>query len=114
MASAARHQPVLRCIDLQARQTQSTSQSQNGQVWAPLVPNKHNLEELHLTSVPRNICRLPVYLRISNPVEDISDGDVDTTIMKGRSLLAMTGKNGRVFWSYHKKLDKTYQHGTKD
>lgn len=51
---------------------------------------------------------------ISNPMEGFEDGDVDTTIDKGRSLLAMTGKNGRVFWSFHEELDKRYYYGAPD
>ncbi|KAJ5341828.1 FAD binding domain protein [Penicillium brevicompactum] len=51
---------------------------------------------------------------ISNPMEGFEDGDVDTTIDKGRSLLAMTGKNGRVFWSFHEELDKRYYYGAAD
>jgi hypothetical protein len=51
---------------------------------------------------------------MSDQIEGFSDGDVDTTIDKGRSVLAMTGKNGRVFWSYYEKLHKTYQYGAED
>lgn len=51
---------------------------------------------------------------ISNAIEGFEDGDVDTTIDKGRSLLAVTGKNGRVFWSFHEALDKRYYYGAPD
>ena len=51
---------------------------------------------------------------ISNPVDGLSEGDVDTTFDKGRNMLTITGKHGRVYWFYHEKLDKLYQVGNKD
>ena len=51
---------------------------------------------------------------ISNPVDGLSEGDVDTTFDKGRNMLTITGKHGRVYWFYHEKLDKIYQVGARD
>lgn len=48
---------------------------------------------------------------ISNPIPGLEEGDVDTTVDDGASMLVITGKGGRVFWFYHEKLDKIYQHG---
>ncbi|KAM3537522.1 hypothetical protein ARSEF1564_009554 [Beauveria bassiana] len=51
---------------------------------------------------------------ISNPIDGLTEGDVDTVFDKGRSSLVITGKGGRVYWFYHEKLDKTYFAGTND
>lgn len=51
---------------------------------------------------------------ISNPVDGLSEGDVNNTFDKGRNMLTITGKHGRVYWFYHENLDKRYQVGTKD
>ena len=51
---------------------------------------------------------------ISDPVDGLNEGDVDTTFDKGRNVLTITGKHGRVYWFYHEKLDKLYHVGDKD
>lgn len=51
---------------------------------------------------------------ISDPVDGLNEGEVDTTFDKGRNILTITGKNGRVYWFYHEKLDKLYHVGAKD
>ncbi|KAJ3498607.1 hypothetical protein NLG97_g983 [Lecanicillium saksenae] len=51
---------------------------------------------------------------ISDPVDGLAEGEVDTVFDKGRSSLVITGKGGRVYWFYHEKLDKTYFAGSND
>ncbi|KAI8965513.1 FAD binding domain protein [Daldinia sp. FL1419] len=51
---------------------------------------------------------------ISDPVEGLHEGEVDTTFDKGRNMLVITGKNRRVYWFYHEKLDRLYHVGAKD
>ncbi|KAM3512971.1 hypothetical protein MY11210_003371 [Beauveria gryllotalpidicola] len=51
---------------------------------------------------------------ISDPVDGLTEGEVDTVFDKGRSSLTITGKGGRVYWFYHEKLKKTYSAGAKD
>jgi hypothetical protein len=51
---------------------------------------------------------------ISDPVDGLIEGTVDTLFDKGRSMLVITGKHGRVFWFYHEKLDKVYYTDAKD
>ncbi len=51
---------------------------------------------------------------ISDPVDGLAEGDVDTVFDKGRSSLTITGKGGRVYWFYHEKLDRVYFAGDKN
>ncbi len=51
---------------------------------------------------------------ISDPVDGLNEGDVDTTFDKGRNMLTITGKHGPVYWFYHEKLDKLYHVGARD
>ncbi|KOC07347.1 FAD binding domain protein [Aspergillus flavus AF70] len=51
---------------------------------------------------------------ISDPVDGLIEGTVDTVFDVGRSMLVITGKHGRVFWFYHEKLDKVYYTDAKD
>ncbi|KAJ5120787.1 FAD binding domain-containing protein [Penicillium bovifimosum] len=51
---------------------------------------------------------------ISDPVDSLIEGTVDTVFDNGRSMLVITGKHGRVFWFYHEKLDKVYYTDAED
>ncbi|KAM5434826.1 hypothetical protein McanCB56680_003103 [Microsporum canis] len=51
---------------------------------------------------------------ISDPVDGLIEGTVDTVFDNGRSMLVITGKHGRVFWFYHEKLDKVYYTDAED
>lgn len=51
---------------------------------------------------------------ISGPVSGLEEGDVDSTIDTGTSMLVITGKDGRVFWFYQAKLAKVYQYHAAD
>ncbi|THC93325.1 hypothetical protein EYZ11_007181 [Aspergillus tanneri] len=51
---------------------------------------------------------------ISDPVDGLIEGTVDTVFDDGRSMLVITGKHVRVFWFYHEKLRKVYYTDAKD
>ncbi|KAL4814755.1 hypothetical protein BDW67DRAFT_186313 [Aspergillus spinulosporus] len=56
----------------------------------------------------------PDQFRALKEPNGLVEGTVDTVFDHGRSMLVITGKNGRVFWFYHEKLDKIYYTDSKD
>ncbi|KAB8227203.1 FAD-dependent oxidoreductase [Aspergillus alliaceus] len=75
---------------------------------------KEDPDHFRALKEPRMSAGFNCLFGISDPVDGLVEGTVDTVFDHGRSMLVITGKDGRVFWFYHEKLDKVYYTDAKD
>ncbi|RAL15283.1 FAD-dependent oxidoreductase [Aspergillus homomorphus CBS 101889] len=75
---------------------------------------KEDPDHFRALKEPRMSAEFNCLFGISDPVDGLIEGTVDTVFDHGRSMLVITGKDGRVFWFYHEKLDKVYYTDAKD